>query len=88
MHRNAVIFAILDASQSHTALACKAWFQLTTYMTMDWKRVKNMMRRVNASQQRALQNAFITTWGAHPIGPRLVHEELFIPAVLALALLQ
>lgn len=88
MHRNAVVFATLDASQSRIALACKAWYQLTTYMVLDWKRVKNKMRSVNATLRAGLKNLYIKTWGVHPIGPWLVHEEMFIPAVPALAILQ
>lgn len=34
-----------------------------------------------------LRNSFIKAWGVHPIGPRLVHEEIFIPTVSTLTLL-
>lgn len=86
-HRNAVIFSTMDATQSKVALACKTWHQLTTYMVLDWRRIRTRLRLATTTDRIRLVQAYTRSWGSHPLGPRIVHEEMFVLAVPALTLL-
>lgn len=45
------------------------------------------MSLASTAQRARLVEKFNRTWGTHPIGPRIVGDDIFVPAIPALALL-
>lgn len=87
-HKNIVIFAFEEAAQTYCNIACKAWFQVTIYIRLDWNQLCQCCNLLSAATQRKFTNCFVrTSLGVHPIGPKIDQDNIIIPSILDLALL-